>query len=71
MLIDIVSSHVWKNIAGHVSPVLIPGLSSGPVTPATASTDGQEGDFFAPYLKSIRMGESVLLRGGKRKLRQE
>lgn len=38
----------WKRVAGHVCPVLIPGLSCKPVTPATAFASSQKVDFFPP-----------------------
>lgn len=35
------SCRVWKNTAGHVCPVLIPGLSFKPVAPAPAFASSQ------------------------------
>lgn len=51
-----VSCHGWKIIAGHVFPVLIPGLSCKPVPPATAFASRQEFDFFLPLSDVYRDG---------------
>lgn len=40
--------HGWKNTAGHVSLVLIPGLSCKPVILAITFTSSQKADFFPP-----------------------